>query len=712
VALTLADTTTVIDQVGLSIGSFYKEGTPKTSLTATVDQSYERYIGGVNGNCQDDGNNVADFALANPSNPQNSTSAFVFCGVPTLTPTSTFTPTDTPTPTSTFTPTDTPIFSLTPSLTAAPGEVIISEVAWSGTLASPNDEWIELYNTRSTPISLNNWRLDTDSGSVHIILSGIIPAKGYFLLERDYEQIVSDVASSQIYTGNLADTNEVLRLKRPDSTLIDTANSDGGTWPAGSASPNFYSMERIFTVTGTPSTDTSSGWTSNNQPTTWVAHDASGNLIHGTPGRPNFSLVATITPTFTPTITSTPTKTSTPSGLRSILINEIAWAGTASGLADDEWIELYNPGSVAIDITDWVLKSTVDNVPSIVLVGVIPAGGYFLLERDDDNTVSDITADQIYTGALSNNGEILYLNDASGNKVDTANGNGGTWPKGSSTTYGTMERITGAADSDTAWVTNTGIKKNGKNAVGGAILGTPKNSNSPGPTPTPTRAGSVVATSTPQVVVKPPDPRPIINEILPRPGFDWNADGRVDVFDEFIEIKNLTSIEISLGGWILDDESGKGSDPYSLPDVTLAPGERVVFFGSETNILLSDGGDTVRLISSSGKTYDAYTYAVARAEDESICRIPDGNVNNGWYEDCIPTPNLTNTREGQVPVAPGGNGESLFCDLPDTTPADFFFAECHGYGARIWSPYYWDQLGRPDKLFIPSGRNKWKSFVE
>src|SRR5690606_4327842 len=153
------------------------------------------------------------------------------------------------------------------------------------------------------------------------------------------------------------------------------------------------------------------------------------------------------------------------------------------------------------------------------------AGGYFLLERGatltDDTTVSDIPADQIYTdNPLSNGGEDLTLFDSSNRVIDTANGNGGPWPRGSSTTYGTMERISGTVDSDSAWVTNTGSRRNGRTANGGNILGTPKNSNTIGPTPTPSRTSTVTRTPT----LFPIDARLIINEILARPGFDWNQD--------------------------------------------------------------------------------------------------------------------------------------------------------------------------------------------
>ena len=88
---------------------------------------------------------------------------------------------------------------------------------------------------------------------------------------------------------------------------------------------------------------------------------------------------------------------------RSVVINEVAWSGTAAG-ADDEWIELYNPSNASITITGWTLRSTSvgTSALNITLSGTIAAGGYFLLERDNNFTVSDVAADQIYTGGASN----------------------------------------------------------------------------------------------------------------------------------------------------------------------------------------------------------------------------------------------------------------------------------------------------------------------
>jgi hypothetical protein len=48
----------------------------------------------------------------------------------------------------------------------------------------------------------------------------------------------------------------------------------------------------------------------------------------------------------------------------------------------------------------------------------IPGGGHFLLERTDDTTVPDVSADQTYSGGLGNDGEDLFLRGATTNLID------------------------------------------------------------------------------------------------------------------------------------------------------------------------------------------------------------------------------------------------------------------------------------------------------
>ncbi len=119
IGLTLPDETVIADQVGLCSTTTYKEQTPLPALAGNLNRSYERKLGGAAGSCYDTDNNVVDFQVVTPSDPQNLSSAPTYCsGVSTVTPTFTVTQTPTHTATSTTTNTPTSTGTSTPTETA------------------------------------------------------------------------------------------------------------------------------------------------------------------------------------------------------------------------------------------------------------------------------------------------------------------------------------------------------------------------------------------------------------------------------------------------------------------------------------------------------------------------------------------------------------------------------------------------------------------
>lgn len=663
IAITLPDNT-VVDQAGMSNTTFYGEGNRLPALTGNQNRSYVRNPGGM-GVCYDTNDNAADFAVLNPSDPQNSVSPFTFCPAPT----------------------PTPLWQL---------RLVINEVAWGGTRADDTlAQWIELYNP-GPDLDLTGLYLRIP-GKGDIPLSGLLPAGGYYLIERN-ETDTSVPASLVIAFPFLDPAGDRLLLYAPGDILIDSANADGGPWPAGSRFYDYRSMERHQP----PALEADSEWlTFNGTP---FALDRAGNPINGSPGSAN-SPGATSTPTATPspTLTPTPTATVTPTLTRTltltpgasmaIVINEVAWAGTAAN-ANHEWIELYNPGSVDVNLAGWRLVAT-DNSVVINLTGVIPAGGYFLLERSTDSAVSDIPADQIYTGALSNDGRALQLLSPANQVIDTANGNGGPWPAGSAAPgYCSMERRASAGvtlpDSDFAWITNTGVLKNGKDANNNDICGTPKNINwafyvTPTPTParTATRTATPVRSRTPTPNRATPEPI-VINEFLPHPRADYNGDGVIDSGDEFIELINLGGVAVTLNNYRLDDRQGD-SNPFTIGNVTLQPGMRLAFFASETGILLSNGGDSVRLFKPNGQIADAFTYGLLKEADRAWCRFPDGRFipagQSNWTFGCKPSPSAPNELASTERI--GLEDRPLFC-RSSRLPFSLYLAECERLGLWNW----------------------------
>jgi len=167
------------------------------------------------------------------------------------------------------------------------------------------------------------------------------------------------------------------------------------------------------------------------------------------------------------------------------VISEIAWAGTAAS-SNDEWVELQNLGDVAIDLAGWYLAFGDTLIPLgeageaalEVRTTMLGPGAFLILERTDDESISDIAADILYTGFLSNSGILIELRNPEGVVVDSVTPlEAAGWPAGSSgdgePPYGAMERT-----SLGEWTTNNGVIRNGLDADGNPVNGTPGQPNS------------------------------------------------------------------------------------------------------------------------------------------------------------------------------------------------------------------------------------------
>jgi hypothetical protein len=104
--------------------------------------------------------------------------------------------------------------------------VVLSEVAWMGSAASANHEWIELYNN-GTVENVDGWIL-SDGMNLSIELTGSIPGTSYAVLERTSDDTVSGTAFL-IYTGALVNTGATLTLKRSDGSIVDQV-AGGENW--------------------------------------------------------------------------------------------------------------------------------------------------------------------------------------------------------------------------------------------------------------------------------------------------------------------------------------------------------------------------------------------------------------------------------------------------------------------------------------------------
>lgn len=317
----------------------------------------------------------------------------------TVTNTPTSVPTNTPIPTNTFTLTPTITRTITPTAIDSK-TVVITEVAWMGTLASSNDEWIELFNATNKSVNLTGWHLrsfragsgntvymditftsTSCQGASNNFIPCVIPPGGFFLMERGRDDVVSDIPADMIYPAItstlLSNSGEMLLLcstynissgtckasiPRLPSTVVDIANIDSvgkGTptssnpWSAGSSS-SYGSMERKNLLS--------------NEDTNWYTHtggdphwgeDANGREIKGTPKHPNWAF--TVTATVRATITPTRTRTPAPQPGPVLVLNEFVprpghdWNSDGQVNTLDEFVEVINAGQVPLNLSQYKL---------------------------------------------------------------------------------------------------------------------------------------------------------------------------------------------------------------------------------------------------------------------------------------------------------------------------------------------------------------------
>jgi uncharacterized protein (TIGR03437 family) len=168
----------IVDQVGMSAGSGFREGMHLAPLPSDADQSYERRPGGSTGSQQDTNDNFTDFRLLSLSDPQNLASNP--------------TPNPSPSPPASPTPTISPAPSPSPSPSPPPvgRHVVVSQVYGGGgnTAAPFRNDFIEIFNAGTTPVSMVGWSVQYASatGTSWSVtnLNGTLAPGQYYLVQE------------------------------------------------------------------------------------------------------------------------------------------------------------------------------------------------------------------------------------------------------------------------------------------------------------------------------------------------------------------------------------------------------------------------------------------------------------------------------------------------------------------------------------------------
>ncbi|MCX6739359.1 MAG: lamin tail domain-containing protein [Candidatus Parcubacteria bacterium] len=170
--------------------------------------------------------------------------------------------------------------------TFAFANVRINEIAWMGTTKSSTDEWIELYNDGDTLVDVTNWTISISTKK----LTGNIPAKGYYLLERTDDTTVPAILADFIYTGEMNNNGIRLILKnsvgaemdsvdatsgwqKGDSVTKETMQWNGSVWITALATPKAENKS-VDTITVVPKTETKTEADSSSNNSDTSAHES------------------------------------------------------------------------------------------------------------------------------------------------------------------------------------------------------------------------------------------------------------------------------------------------------------------------------------------------------------------------------------------------------------------------------------------------------
>jgi hypothetical protein len=550
--------------------------------------------------------------------------------------------------------------------------VVVNEV-----LADPDSpgqdlgfEWIELYNSGPSPVSLEGWRIERAKSSwedVGADFTGRTLDVGAFLTVGE-EYSGADVLVPKLDLGN-GSNGDGVRLLAATGDVVDTviygeSNADLLVDDFGDVAESVAPIE-----TGLSTARASDG----------LDTQMSGNdFVVGEPsmGLPN--------PVVVPPVC-------VPGG--QVVVNEFLPDPDAEGGdAGHEWVELFNAGASDASLDGWVIAAGTSSASEKFAFpgGVVLGAGDFLLVGEDQVAGADYVA-SLGLGNAGSSADAVVLLDCEGTVVDTV-------IYGSPNTDGWVD--------DLGQVTESTAPKAGPDESVARIADGVDTQDcgvdfAISLTPTPGGPNPVVE----PVVCVPSRGDVVLNELL------TDAEG-ADADQEWVELYNRGTEAVSVAGWTLT----AGTSDFESIDVVLpggteiGPGDWLVVGGSlvlEADVVASfsigngTDGDGVRLADCEGAVVDTVVYADDEGnldalpddagavglpaerpgESESLARVTDGVDSDApadWQVAGAPTPGATNVRPpGQVPDDPiGGCG----CGAPPPSDAGGAAGEPPGRG--------------------------------
>ncbi len=297
-------------------------------------------------------------------------------------------------------------------------KVIFNEIAWMGGVKSSSDEWIELKNISVRPVDLNGWQIFNKSQNLKIFFTTttVVESGGFLLLERTNDDTVPKIKADYIYTGALANTDEMLYLVGPSCVLQDKIIAipfwkEGDNTTKETMERNqFYGWQTSSVVGGTPKAKNSVG-----KSKSLGGSGASANSQFSIINFQNTTTTATTTSQATSTQQATTSQQATTTiEAPQILIVEIQ---ITDGSSTHDFIKLFNQSTSSVaDISDWQLKKRTSGITESSIKEfsdrqfLIQPQNYFLWMNSDYALTTTTKPDATTTQTIASNNSIALFN--------------------------------------------------------------------------------------------------------------------------------------------------------------------------------------------------------------------------------------------------------------------------------------------------------------
>ncbi len=253
-----------------------------------------------------------------------------------------------------------------------PNTIIINEILPNPSTDETKGEFIELYNTSDTALDLTGWQLSDATDNVYT-LSGSIGGKQYLAVYRSDSSIA------------LNNSGDIVELYQPSGQLTD---------------------DMAFTETATDDTsyalDNTSDWQWTTTPTPGKKNTITNSIANNTNSTNSNSNTNQAN-----TNNTNNTNTNPSAGAKTLQLSELLPDPEGSD-STDEWIELHNYGSTALDLKGWQIADS-SKTFTITSNTSLNADGYIVFAIGQTGI------------SLNNSGETISLLDPTQNITDSVN---------------------------------------------------------------------------------------------------------------------------------------------------------------------------------------------------------------------------------------------------------------------------------------------------